>query len=85
MKDARITIKVNSNLKRQLEQRAKLKGVTLSNFIHEQILLELHNAYITCEKCRKPMFDKRLVTLTGKGTVKCPHCGFEFVVDFDES
>lgn len=84
MKDAIITMKVSSDLKRDLASFAKLKGKTLSTLILDEIMLALRGYFIKCRKCKKPMFDTREIPMTGKGPVKCQHCGFEFEVNFDE-
>jgi transposase-like protein len=47
-------------------------------------MLALRGYFIRCPKCKKPMFDKREVPLTGRAKVKCPHCGYEFEMNFDE-
>lgn len=84
MKDAKITFKIDSELKKELTTYAQLKKKTLSSFLADELALQLRGYFIRCRKCKRPMFDTREVILTGKTKVKCQHCGFEFEVDFDD-
>ena len=74
-----IHIRIDDRLKAQIQYWAKEKGQTVSEWIRDEIVLNIFAILVKCPKCSYPMWDPRECTVGGEVELKCNLCGQKMI------
>lgn len=81
-KSETLTLRLEPELKAELKKFAEAKGISITQLIKREILLELRGTFLHCPQCNHPIMDQREIAIIGKSIVECYQCDLQFEHDF---